>query len=262
MTIPSRPWTRGRAMEWRLRWDAQQSFLLPEREVRFAAMLDWVESLVGRRPRCLDLGCGPGAVSERLLARFPQARSVGVDFDPVLLRLGASGLGSVAGRMTWVDADLRARGWSSSLPSGRYDAALSSTALHWLTGPQLGRFYRDLFRILRPGGVLLNADQISMPAGAKKLRAAARELRRPSSRSPPRPRSSRAEDWTEWWTAIAREPHLRGELALRARRFPHEHMGTPTPDLAGHRVRLRRAGFREVDLVWSSGESRVLAAVR
>jgi SAM-dependent methyltransferase len=245
-----------------LRWDEQQSFLLPEREARFSAMLDWVEALVGRRGSCLDLGCGTGAVSERLLARFPAARSVGVDFDPVLLRLGATGLGDVRGRMNWVDADLRTSGWVRALPRKRYDAALSSTALHWLSGVQLSGLYRSLARVLRPGGVFLNADQIAFGSSSARLRQAARALRHRRPPTSSRPLSRHGENWADWWTAIAREPELRAELELRAQRFPHEHMGTPTPDLAGQRVRLLRAGFREVEVVWSSGESRVLAAVR
>ena len=249
-------------MEWRHRWDAQQSRYLPEREVRFAAMVDWVEALEGRRPRCLDLGCGTGAVSERVLARLPHARSVGVDFDPVLLRVGSTGLGDVHGRMAWVDADLRDPRWTSSLPRGLYDAALSSTALHWLTGPQLTRFYRSLGRVLRPGGVLLNLDQIAFPVRATRIGRAAKELRHGRVRVAQAQAEVQGEEWTEWWNAVAREPALRTELEVRARRFPHEHAGTPTPDLDGHRARLRAAGFVEVEVVWALGDSRILAAVR
>jgi len=225
-------------------------------------MLDWLEALVGRRARCLDLGCGTGAVSERLLARFPRASSVGVDFDPVLLRLGATGLGSVRGRMRWVDADLRTPNWAAALPRGRYDAALSSTAFHWLTGSQLAKCYRETARRLRPGGVLLNADHLAFPLSAVRLRTAARALGRTGA-AYARPHPERtAETWTQWWKEVAREPALRSELALRSQRFPHEHTGTPTPDLGGHRTHLLRAGFREVEVVWSEGESRILAAVR
>jgi hypothetical protein len=110
--------------------------------------------------------------------------------------------------------------------------------------------------------VLLNADQVSFAPDAGALRKAARTIRQQRSGSTRLPAKASAENWAEWWTAIAQEPELRAELELRALRFPHEHMGTPTPDLEGHRTRLRRAGFRETEVVWSLGESRILAAVR
>src|SRR5208282_6759064 len=246
---------------WRSRWDAQQSYLLPEREQRFAALLDWLEVLVGRRARCLDLGCGPGAISERLLARFPKARSVAVDFDPVLLRLGSDGLGTVHGRLTWLDGDLRRNSWARNLPAVRFDAALSSTALHWLTGSELTQLYRTLYHRLRPGGVLLNADHLAFAPGEARLRAAARSFRRRRTATQAA-WSVPAPSWEGWWQEVSLVPHLASELKLRALRYPREHMGTPTPDLDGHRRRLLRAGFREAGVVWSMGESCILAAIR
>jgi SAM-dependent methyltransferase len=260
MVPASAVWSHRKAVLWRHRWDVQQALLVPGREARFEILLEWLEALVGRRPRCLDLGCGTGALSERLLVRLPRARSVAVDFDPVLLRLGSAGLGRVGGRLQWVDADLRRPDWVRRLPAGRYDAAISSTALHWLTGPQLAHLYRNLVLRLRPGGVLLNADGIAFARSAVRLRAAARALRRRRADAPPT--AGRVDAWKEWWRSIAEEPALRAELALRAERFPHEHLGTPTPDLAGHLLRLRSAGFREAEVVWSWGQNRILAAVR
>ncbi|MCI4365132.1 MAG: class I SAM-dependent methyltransferase [Thermoplasmata archaeon] len=262
MNVRESPWSPAKARRWRQRWDEQQTYLVPDRELRFDVMLDWLEATVGRRPRCLDLGCGTGAVAERILDRFPQARCVGVDHDPVLLRIGSSGLGSVGGRMRWVDADLRSAGWPGSLPRGRFDAAVSSTALHWLTGVQLARCYRSLTRVLRPQGVFLNADMMAYDAGSVRLRKVSRAL---SRRAWTRSRGDLARwtsAWTRWWADVEHEPALRPELELRAQRFPHEHTGTPTPDLEGHRRRLVRSGFRESELVWSIGENRILAAVR
>ena len=43
---------------------------MPDREERFRGMLDMVEALVGREPRVLDLACGTGSITARLLARF------------------------------------------------------------------------------------------------------------------------------------------------------------------------------------------------
>ncbi|TBO54451.1 methyltransferase domain-containing protein, partial [Streptomyces kasugaensis] len=72
---------------WQHSWDRQQEWYLPDREERFGVMLDMVEALVGTEPRVLDLACGTGTISDRLLKRFPKAESVGVDLDPALLAI-------------------------------------------------------------------------------------------------------------------------------------------------------------------------------
>jgi trans-aconitate methyltransferase len=62
--------------DWLRRWDAQQEGYVPEREARFTAMLDALADLLPASFTALDLACGPGSISQRLLARFPpRARS-------------------------------------------------------------------------------------------------------------------------------------------------------------------------------------------
>ncbi|MGB9376554.1 MAG: SAM-dependent methyltransferase, partial [Mycobacteriales bacterium] len=61
---------------WQQSWDAQQQAYLPDREERFVAMLDAVESACGDAPRVLDLAGGTGSITRRLLARSPRATSV------------------------------------------------------------------------------------------------------------------------------------------------------------------------------------------
>ena len=83
--------------DWMQRYDQQQSTYLPDREQRFTVMLDVLETLLPDHFVALDLACGPGSMSQRLLSRFPQARSVAVDIDPILLLLGQQVLGDMQG---------------------------------------------------------------------------------------------------------------------------------------------------------------------
>jgi trans-aconitate methyltransferase len=73
--------------DWQDSWDRQQEWYLPDREERFRVMLDAVEALAGSEPRVLDLACGTGSITDRLLKRFPGATSTGVDLDPALLTI-------------------------------------------------------------------------------------------------------------------------------------------------------------------------------
>ena len=246
------------AREWRLRWDRQQNREIRDREARFDAMLEAIEVLVGRRFRVLDLGCGTGSTSERILRRFPVARSVAVDFDPVLLRIGERGLGSLGGRLTWVDADLRQSTWTRRLPVRRFDLAVSTTALHWFTSGQLRRLHGQIARLLRPTGWFLNGDRIAYPSRLPRFRDAAHAASRWGL---PRARGT-GEGWDAWWKAALSDPRLAAEAVLHRIRYPHAHGGTRTLDLEGSVRSLRRAGFREIGFVWARWDNRVLAAMR
>ncbi|MFZ0215488.1 MAG: SAM-dependent methyltransferase, partial [Candidatus Dormiibacterota bacterium] len=57
---------------WLRRWEAQQDAFMPDREQRFELMFETLATLLGDGPMTvLDLGCGPGSLAGRLLARFP-----------------------------------------------------------------------------------------------------------------------------------------------------------------------------------------------
>jgi SAM-dependent methyltransferase len=71
-----------------------------------------------------------------------------------------------------VGQDLRKPGWAPALGLDRpADAAVSTTALHWLDAAQLRAMYAELATVLRPGGLLLDGDHLREDEAAV-LRAA------------------------------------------------------------------------------------------
>jgi SAM-dependent methyltransferase len=162
---------------WLQRWDAQQSGYVPEREERFRVMLDVLEASLPDEFVALDLACGPGAISRRLLERFPGARCVAIDFDPVMLALGQGAVGSFDGRLRWIDADLAEQGWVESVGGAAVDAVLSTTALHWLAAPHLVALYRELGALVRPGGVFLNGDNMDFGPDLPTIQRLAQDAR-------------------------------------------------------------------------------------
>ncbi len=162
---------------WLERWDAQQTGYVPKREERFGVMLDVLEALLPAEFVALDLACGPGAISQRLLARFPKARCVAIDMDPVMLAIGEGALGTCHGRLRWVDGDLAEKGWVESIGEEEVDAVLSTTALHWLSTPHLVALYRQLAALMRPGGVFLNGDNMEFGPDVPTIQRFAAEAR-------------------------------------------------------------------------------------
>jgi len=253
--------SRDIARAWIDRWDAQQQEYLPDREDRFTAIVDAVEEVSGRPdPLVLDLGCGPGSLAVRLLHRLPRATVVAIDTDPLTLALGAAAFAEVPG-LEFRDLDLRSAGWSAGLRLDRQpDAAVSTTALHWLTQPALAALYAELAGLLRPGGVVLDGDHMSEDDAAPVLRRLDRALleREERRRFP----DGHGESWTDWWAAAAADPALASLHAERAaRRVDAEHQGSPAGRLSVHADALRQAGFAEVGTLWQRGENRVLCGV-
>jgi trans-aconitate methyltransferase len=103
------------AQRWIDRWERQQEVSLPDREERFTALIDAVADGTGRAdPLVIDLGCGPGSLSVRLLGRVPQATVVAVDAVPVTLTLGRTAYARRPG-LRFAELDLRTPGWAAAL---------------------------------------------------------------------------------------------------------------------------------------------------
>ncbi len=241
---------------WQESWDRQQEWYMPDREDRFRIMLDMVEAFVGTAPRVLDLACGTGTITARLLARFPGATSTGVDLDPALLAIAE---GTFAGddRVTLVTADLKDPDWTARLPHDSYDAVLTATALHWLHSEPLADLYGRIAGLVRDGGVFMNADHM-IDESTPRINAAERAQRHARM---DQAKTQGAVDWAEWWQLAAQDPAL---AAPTARRFEiyGEHADGDMPSPAWHARVLREKGFTEARPVWCSPSDTLLLAVK
>ncbi len=241
---------------WLASWDRQQERLLAGREERFAVMLEVIEDLVGIPRHVLDLACGPGSITIRLLGRFENVASTLVDVDPVLLAIAEGVLGGDR-RAQIVSADLADPSWAGMLPADRYDAVLTASSLHWLDEPTVRRVYGDLARLVRPGGVFCNTDLMA-PEGIDHIITAL------GARMKGQPHRDDGEVvWEEWWRLAGADAKLAPLIAERTKRFGvATHPPEFSPPLAWHVDALRAAGFVEAGCVWRNGPAAVLAALR
>ncbi|MEV7280802.1 class I SAM-dependent methyltransferase [Streptomyces sp. NPDC093111] len=241
---------------WQRSWDRQQEWYMPDREERFRVMLDMVEALVGPEPRVLDLACGTGSITDRLLRRFPKATSTGVDLDPALLAI-AEGYFAGDERVSFVTADLKDPQWAAALPHDTYDAVLTATALHWLHSEPLAGLYGQLAGLVRGGGVFMNADHM-IDQDTPRINAAERARRHARMAEA---KAAGAVDWADWWALAAQDPVLAGPTARRFEIYG-EHADGDMPAPRWHADALRSAGFGEARAVWASPSDTLMLAVR
>jgi trans-aconitate methyltransferase len=243
---------------WMQRWDQQQQGYLPYREERFQIMLDAIALQLPATCTVIDLACGPGAISQRLLRRFPQARCIAIDYDPVLLAIGQAVLGDMQGRLRWIEADLAEDAWVQQLENEAVDAVLTTTALHWLPDDRLVNLYHTLKQVIHPGGIFLNGDNYRFPSHQPTFKQMQDQVETRQNQQAFEQQGG--ENWEQWWNAIAQEPSLSELWAERQRRFDPRHTDR-LPTLALHEAALLEAGFREVGTIWQRWDDRVLMAV-
>lgn len=249
---------RAWADDWQRTWDAQQEGFLFDREQRFAQLLDLVEVTAAPTPTVVDLACGTASITRRLLDRLPGARVVAVDVDPVLLTIARGSLAHDE-RVRIVRADLRDPGWVAALGGLEADAVVTSTALHWLPEDDLRRVYRDLHGVVRPGGLVANAD--TMTEGG--LPTLARGLTALAERRAHAALAGGLEAWNAWWQRAAADPRLVEPMAERATLFGgDDHPPSFSPPAGWHVDALAAAGFAEVGVAWRSGTDAIVAALR
>ncbi len=121
---------------------------------------DMIEALINaipsqESPRVLDLGCGTGNITKKLLERFSDARVTCLDISEVMIEKAKVKLADydnieyVIGDFTIIDI------------IDNYDAIISSLALHHIpTIDEKREMYQHIFDALNTDGVFYNADVI------------------------------------------------------------------------------------------------------
>jgi len=106
-------------------------------------------------PHIFDLGTGTGALSVRILERYPNCHLTCVDMTAEMLKKARARIGDRA-KVHFLEKDF----YELELPEG-LDAVVSSLALHHLVTDEDKRsFYAKVRNALRPGGVFVNADAV------------------------------------------------------------------------------------------------------
>ncbi len=120
--------------------------------------------------RILELGCGTGELSLKVLNRCPDAQLVAVDYSGRMLQfaLGKIEAAGYADRWTGIEADFGA--WANNpveveLGTG-FDACVSSLAIHHLTDEMKLKLFQRICQSLAPNSWFWNADSILAESSA------------------------------------------------------------------------------------------------
>lgn len=146
---------------WSLRYDRRGLQLLAYRPVHDAVL----RRLQDSDPSVVvDLGCGTGQLTQRLVRRFPDATIVGVDLSDGMLTQAA---GRLAAPCTEAARLVRADAVQLPFAASSVDVVACTESFHWYRDQ--ARALSELARVLRPGGRLLIASIATMTSVGDRL---------------------------------------------------------------------------------------------
>lgn len=111
-------------------------------------MLDRLDYVKLQPSRIVDIGCGTGLTTGKLMRRYPKAELVALDFAlPMLAQARRQGRWLRRPRCVCADLD------SLPLASRSVDLVFSNAAIQWSADPAAA--LAEMHRVLRPGGLLM-----------------------------------------------------------------------------------------------------------
>lgn len=115
--------------------------------------------------RVLDIGMGDGAIT-KILLQDPKLDVTGIDNEPKMIEPARKALrASIAGGRLTVALD-DALHYLAALPQHSLDIVASGYVLHNLTANYRERLYGEIWRVLAPAGLLINADKYAQQGEA------------------------------------------------------------------------------------------------
>lgn len=129
---------------------------MPHRLEGYDALLETLPRTVRR---VLDLGCGDGEVTARVLAEHPGVSAIAADFSPEMLGRARARFADVPA-VAVVEHDL-----DEPLPEswGSFDAIVSGFAIHHVVDERKRVLYGEVFERLEPGGTFCNLEHVDSP---------------------------------------------------------------------------------------------------
>ncbi|MBN3527354.1 class I SAM-dependent methyltransferase [Paenibacillus apiarius] len=101
----------------------------------------------------LEVGSGPGYITERLLHKYPASRITSIEIEPYYVQYAQHNMAPEGkDRVTVMEGDIL----DHRLPLGQFDVAIARLVFQHLPDPELAA--RNILDLLKPGGKLIVLD--------------------------------------------------------------------------------------------------------
>jgi tRNA (cmo5U34)-methyltransferase len=135
-------------------YDTERRRLVPCFDEFYGTAGELIARFCPESPRILDLGAGTGILSAAIMHRVPTAQLHLLDASPEMLQQAEV-------RLARWQPQILVQSLNADLPPGPFDAIVSALAIHHLSDADKRGLYARILTALRPGGIFINAEQVS-----------------------------------------------------------------------------------------------------
>lgn len=108
----------------------------------------------------LDLGCGDGILGRTVLAQYPGANGVFLDFSEPMLSAARQHLNGTP-NVAFIQQDFGDPCWVETVSRWQpFDVVVSGFAIHHQPDARKQAIYGEIYSLLKPGGIFLNMEHV------------------------------------------------------------------------------------------------------
>lgn len=149
---------------------------------RYDEMLEVITRCLPSTSRhILELGCGTGELSLKILNRFPDSQVIALDYSPRMLQFAQDKITAAGYQQRWTGIQADFGDWTNNPENldigSKFDACVSSLAIHHLQDEMKLKLFERIAASLTQNGCFWNADPTlpESPALAEVYKAAREE---------------------------------------------------------------------------------------
>lgn len=178
--------------------------------------------------RILDVGIGTGTISKILLERYLNSTVHGVDISEKMIKVCREDLKKYSKRLT-----ISCGAIEKIDPSNKYDLVVAGLSIHHLTNSAKSKFFKNIWKSLNKGGVLLIRDIVR--SKSVKINKIYRNL----------------------WIDFMNKNNIKPNKITK-----NSKDNDITTTVENHMTWLKEAGFRDVDCVWKYNNVAIIVAYK
>ena len=134
---------------------------IPLANTQIDIMLRIIQTANPKVESFLDLGCGDGILGRAILAKYPDAKGIFLDFSEPMLAAAKSKVENSA-NLEFISQDFGVKEWVDSVKNqGLFDVIVSGFAIHHQPDERKKEIYGEIYQLLKPGGIFVNLEHIA-----------------------------------------------------------------------------------------------------